>query len=88
MFGSITDINSLWNGNKNIGWMYKGSDGKRYVVMNFSNAAGVQWAVDIKVIAVGGSTPGGYSAVTPWNGRLPPGTRVVKCFSRGQMLVP
>lgn len=83
---SVADINALWNGNKVSGWMYIGDDKARFVQWNYQNEAGKSAAVSAGVLSVGGSTPGGYSGLYVWNGSLPPGTRVKKCFTRGSQL--
>ncbi len=83
---NIADINALWNGNKVAGWMYKGDNGTRFVQMNYSNQAGVSLSVTWGIGTIGVSTPGGYSGVSKWNGGLPPGTRLKKCFNGGSTL--
>jgi hypothetical protein len=83
---SVADINALWNGNKVEGWMYLGDDKTRFIQLNYQNQAGQNGAVSIGIASGGVSSPGGYSGIYKWNGRLPPGTRVKKCFTRGSQL--
>jgi hypothetical protein len=80
---SIADINALWNGNKVAGWMYRGDNGKRFIQLNYQNQAGVSVGAGLKWASAGVSTPSGYSEINLWDGRLTPGTRLKKCFSRG-----
>ena len=82
---SIADMNAIWNGNKVVGWMYRGDNGQRYVQMNYSNSAGVSVAGDFGFVSAGVSQPGGYSEIKKWNGSLPPGSRLKKCFTGGSV---
>jgi hypothetical protein len=81
----IADINAMWNGNKVSGWMYKGDNGTRFVELNHANQAGISLGVAWGWFTAGVSTPGGYSAITKWNGQLQPGTRLKKCFTGGSL---
>jgi hypothetical protein len=82
----IADMNAMWNGNKVIGWMYKGDNGQRFVQMNYQNQAGVSLSVPLGPFSIGFNSPGGYSEIEKWNGMLPPGTRLRKCFTKGSQL--
>jgi hypothetical protein len=82
----VADINAIYNGNKVAGWMYLGDDGHRYLQLNYANQAGYSIGVDLKLLSPGVSSPGGYSAVTLWNGQLPPGSRLNRCWSKGKVL--
>ena len=83
---SIADINALWNGNKVIGWMYKGDDGDRFIQLNYGNQGGWSAGVSLGFVSGAYNSPGGYSDVYKWDGRLPPGTRLKKCFSGGKLM--
>lgn len=83
---TIRDVNSLWQGSTNVGWLYLGSDGTRYIQANYATQTGINWAVSVGILSVGGSTPGGYSGIDKYSGTKPPGTRNVKCFTKGQSL--
>ncbi len=86
---NITDINSVWDLGKEVGWLYRGSDGWIYVQANYSSSVGVNWAVGLGLFGivsgtVGGSSPGGYSGLRHLtNGGQMNGGVGVKCFSRG-----
>jgi hypothetical protein len=84
---SVADMNALWNGNKVIGWLYKGDNGVRFIQLNYQNAAGQSAGVSLGLIGASVASPGGYSGIGKWNGSLPPGTRVKKCFTGGQQFV-
>lgn len=74
----VVDINSMWSGAVEDGWMMLGNDGNRYVQYNYSQQPTWNWAVSIG-IASGGFGTSSYSGVMHWNGQLPPGTRLRPC---------
>lgn len=82
---TVLDVNSLWNGSTNVGWLYHGSDGYLYVQFNYMTQAGYNFAANLGFGSVGQSTPGGYSGIyqTP---AKPSGTKAVKCFTEGDQL--
>ncbi len=97
---AITEINSVWVRNGGgptiggdvIGWLYMTATGVKLFQANFQNK--VAWSGSVganlgKVfnISLSAATPGGYGAVGPWNGSLPPGGTPTKCESKGGALV-
>ncbi|MFN2528159.1 MAG: hypothetical protein ABR584_05525 [Candidatus Baltobacteraceae bacterium] len=82
---TILDVNSLWNGSTNVGWLYHGSDGYIYIQFNYQSQTGYNFAANMGFASVGASTPGGYSGIYQTGGK-PPGTRAVKCFTEGDQL--
>lgn len=87
----IVDINSLWDGGREAGWMYLGDNGQRYVQFNYADAASASAAFSAGFRQFGFSIsnipPSGYSGLTKWNGMLPPGTSLEKCETKGGTLV-
>lgn len=87
-FTSVADINAIWQGSLEVGWMYLGTNGKRYFQGNFSDTSVVSLTLGIyKTLGVSISQPSGYGPVVPWNGQLPPGSSLVPCFTQGRTLV-
>ena len=82
----VTDINSIWQGGAEVGWMYLGSDNVRYYQANYSSQAGVSFGLSLG-FAGGSVGNGAYSAIKPWTGGLPAGSAVQKCESQGKQLV-
>lgn len=83
---NVTDINSVWNGNTEVGCLYLGSDGRIYAQVNYATQMGVSFGVSIGFASVGGSSPGGYSGVNLWDGAVPHGYQFRACFSQGRIL--
>jgi hypothetical protein len=86
-FTAVADINAIWQGPTEVGWMYLGTNGDRYIQANYQTQAGYNWSLSVGFASFGSSTPGGYSSVDPWGGKLPRGSRVVNCFQAGKTLV-
>ncbi len=53
---------------------------------NGNTVSGWMYLGDDKVRFVQSKTLRGYGGIDAWNGRLPRGTRVVKCFAAGRKL--
>jgi hypothetical protein len=85
--GTVTDINPLFNGNLVEGWMYITDTGFRFVQWNYNNKAGVSAGIGYGKLGGAVGTPGGYSGYYLWNGMLPAGTNVKRCFKDGATLV-
>lgn len=83
----VRDINSLWQGGTEVGWMYLADDGKRYMQFNYATQAGKSLGVSWGFGNFSVSSPGGYSDIRVWTGGLPSGTAVQKCESQGATLV-
>jgi len=91
----IADMNAIYSGVTNIGWLYKGDDGVIYIQVNYASGytLGGSVAVGFSFIvqgSVGGgvNSPSGYSGVMKFSGNLgashaSPG----KCASGGSVLV-
>jgi len=87
---TVTDINALYSGHTEVGWLYFGADGVKYIQVNEATQAAYNWGVSSSIPvspirgSFGDSSLSGYGPVEPWNGSWKPGTRVYACFSQGQ----
>jgi hypothetical protein len=81
----VTDINSIWQNGSEVGWLYLGSNGTRYIQANYSTQAGVSWGLSFG-FASASVAPGTYGPIKQWGGGLPPGSAVQKCESNGGQL--
>lgn len=82
---TVTDENWISNGGVLIGVMYKGADQNIYVQPYYGDSPGMSFGITLfGTISVGQSTPGAWGPVTKWNGMLPPGSRVHKCWTRAR----
>ncbi len=79
-------IRSIWQNGSNVGWLYLGSNGVRYIQLNFSTQAGVSLGVTLFGIVGVSVASGTYSNIGPWNGSLPTGGGVQRCESGGAQL--
>ena len=86
-FTSVADINAIWQGSLEVGWMYLGTNGNRYFQGNFADTSVVAISIGIyKSLGFSITQPSGYGPVVPWSGMLPPGSSLVPCFTKGKIL--
>lgn len=82
----VMDINSIWQDGSEVGWLYLGSNGVRYIQLNYSTQAGVSLGGTLfGIVGISVST-GSYSNIRPWRGSLPAGSATQKCESGGAQL--
>jgi len=86
---------STAGGGTPIGWMYQGSGPNNiygtdlYVQFNYADQVAWSGSAGIalyKIFNISGAVaqPSGYSAIYPWDGKLPPGSSPIKCETQGQ----
>lgn len=83
---AVYDENSLWENNAEVGWLYKGSDGNIYIQANYASQPGISFGAGLGIFSISVSTPGGYSEIEKYPGKLPTGVRNARCITRGGSL--
>jgi hypothetical protein len=83
---NVKDVNWLSNVGYMTGMMYKGVDKLIYIQPYFNNEGGIQLGASIGWVSATVNEPTGWGPVMKWNGKLPPGTRVHKCFQGGEYI--
>ncbi len=84
---SVKDINAIWSGGRNVGWIYFGWDNQQYVQANLGTQPGVSFALSVGFVGVSINTPGAYSDVRWYQPPLPSGAKAVKCFTKGRLVL-
>jgi hypothetical protein len=86
-FVTVVDINSVWGGTTNMGWVYIASDGNLYVQWNLATQVQKNFAIGLGVVSAGVASAGGYTGISRWNPHafLNLNYRVAKCFTLGAL---
>lgn len=82
---TITDVNALFTGSTEDGWLYLGSDMNTYIQFNYASKA--SWSVGFGVFfaSFGINPTGAYSSVMPFKGQWPSSSALPqKCETKGQ----
>jgi hypothetical protein len=83
---TVKDINWLSNDGYMTGMMFKGSDNQIYVQPYYNDEGGIQFGASIGAFSGTYAGPTGWGPVLKWNGQMPAGTDVHKCFGSGEFI--
>ena len=82
---TVKDMNSLWSGNTEEGWLYESSSGQTWIQFNYASKATWNASFNAFFLGFGVNPMGAYSAVMPFSGQWPSSSAVpVKCETQGQ----